>query len=127
MHEMGIMQGILDAAVEAAEGAGRPRISDIYLTIGELTEIQVFALDFAFEALAPGTIAEGAALHVTTLSPRSRCSDCGDEFEHDRFTMLCPVCGSFDSVLLQGRELQIDQIEAPDPDEDDAAATPSEG
>ena len=124
---MGIMQGILDAAVEAAEGAGRTQITDIYLTIGELTEIQTFALDFAFEALAPGTIAEGAHMHITMLAPRSRCADCGAQFEHDRFQMLCPECNSFDIELLQGRELQIDQIEAPDPAGDDSDASTSEG
>jgi hypothetical protein len=46
------------------------------------------------------------------LSPRSRCLDCDAEFDHDRFTMLCPRCGSIHLKLLQGRELQIDALEA---------------
>ena len=45
---MGITQGILAASFEAAENAGAHKITEIRITIGELTEIQTFALDFAF-------------------------------------------------------------------------------
>lgn len=112
MHEMGIMQGILDASFEAARNAEKAKISLIKVTIGELTEIQASALDFAFEALSAGTMAEGAKLEQTYLEPKSACHDCGYEYTHDHFTMTCPQCGSFDVRLLQGRELQIDAIEA---------------
>lgn len=114
MHEMGIMTGILEASVDAAEKAGKSRITEIHLTIGELTEIQEFALDFAFEALSRDTMADGGKLVITFLSPRSKCKMCQVEYDHDRFTMVCPECGSFDVELLQGREMQIDAIEADD-------------
>ena len=114
MHEMGITQGILEASFDAAEKAGATRITEIRITVGELTEIQEFALDFAFQALTPDTMAEGATLIVTTVTPSSRCRDCGLEYEHDRFQMLCPDCGSFNVEPLTGRELRIDSIEADD-------------
>lgn len=122
MHEMGITQGIIDAAVEAAEGAGASRITRIDVRVGELTEIVETALHFAFDALAPGTLAEGAVLDVTMVTPRSHCRDCGIDFEHDRFQMLCPECGSFLVTPLAGRELQIDSIETEDAPTADAVA-----
>lgn len=112
MHEMGITQGILASSFEAAEKAGATRITEIRISVGELTEVVEFALQFAFEALTPETIAEGAILTVTHVGARSRCNACGVEYDHDRFEMVCPECGSFDVKLLQGRELQIDSIEA---------------
>jgi len=111
---MGITQGILAASFDAAEKAGATRITEIRITVGELTEIQEFALDFAFQALTPDTMAEGATLVVTTVAPSSRCRVCDLEYDHDRFEMLCPVCGSFDVEPLTGRELQIDSISADD-------------
>ena len=129
MHEMGITQGILEASFDAAEKAGATRITEIRITVGELTEIQEFALDFAFQALTPDTMAEGATLVVTTVTPSSRCRDCGLEYEHDRFQMLCPDCGSFNVEPLTGRELRIDSIEADDGSDvladDDSAASSS--
>lgn len=116
MHEMGITQGILGTAFDAAKDAGATRITEIRISVGDLTEIVDFALQFAFESLTPGTMAEGATLVVQHVVPKSRCETCGAEYEHDRFEMVCPECGSMAVTLLQGRELQIDSIETPDED-----------
>jgi len=114
---MGITQGILASSIEAAEEAGATRITEIRISVGELTEIVEFALQFAFEALTPGTLAEGATLVVNHVGARSHCNDCGLDYDHDRFQMVCPNCDSLNVQLLQGRELRIDSIEAEDPDE----------
>jgi len=119
---MGITQGILSSAFEAAENAGAERITEIRISVGEMTEVVEFALQFAFESLTPGTMAEGATLTVTQIPARSHCNSCGADYGHDRFQMVCPVCESLDVNLLQGRELRIDSIEAQDADEVAAAA-----
>lgn len=127
MHEMGVTAGIIEAAVDAAEQAGATRITRIELTVGEFTEVVEEALRFAFDALAPGTLAEGAELAVNMVSALSRCSDCGVEFSHERFEMTCPECGSIDLEALRGRELQIDSIEVDDGlSEDEADVTAEE-
>lgn len=125
MHEMGITQGILSASFEAARNAEADSISEIRVSVGELTEIQEFALQFAFEALTPGTMAEGATLVVTHISATSRCNDCGVEYAHDRFQMLCPECGTFNVTPLTGREMRIDSIETPDPPDTTSAGSAS--
>jgi hydrogenase nickel incorporation protein HypA/HybF len=112
MHEMGITQGILAASFDAAQEAGATSISEIRISVGELTEIQEFALQFAFEAMTPGTMAEGATLVVEHIPATSRCRDCDVVYQHDRFQMLCPTCGTFNVEPLTGRELRIDSIEA---------------
>jgi hydrogenase nickel incorporation protein HypA/HybF len=119
---MGITQGILDSSFQAARDAGATQITEIRISVGELTEVVDFALQFAFEALTPGTMAEGATLVVTHVGAQSHCNECDTDFEHDRFEMLCPNCESFDVTLLHGRELQIDSIETADDDDGPAAA-----
>ncbi len=114
MHEMGIAQGILDAAVDAANDDGGRPITEIHVSVGELTMIVEFALRFAFDSLREGTLAEGAELVVNAVPARSRCDECGHEYTHDRFQMLCPACGSLAVTLLAGKELQIDYIETED-------------
>lgn len=110
------MNGILQASFDAAKNAGATKITDIRITIGELSEVQEVSLEFAFEALTPDTMAEGATLSITKLPARSRCLKCGAEYEHDRFQMACPECGDYHTELLQGRELRIDSIETEDDD-----------
>ena len=50
-------------------------------------------------------------------APRWICLECGHEFEHDLYNRFCPVCDSFATELLAGRELQIDSIEVDLPEE----------
>ena len=111
MHEMGITSGILASAVEAAETEGATRINSVTVSIGDLTEIVEDALQFAWEALTPGTMAEGSKLIVVHVSPKSRCVQCGIEFEHDKWDMTCPECESFLIEQIAGRELRIDSID----------------
>lgn len=129
MHEMGITQGILAASFDAAEEAGCSRITEIRVSVGEMTEVVDFALQFAFEALTPGTMAEGATLVITPVPARSKCRECGLEYDHDRFQMICPECNALNVELLQGRELLIEGIECdegePGITEESATASPT--
>jgi len=112
VHELGIASGILTSAVEAAEGAGAVRINTVDVSVGVLTEVMEDALQFAWEALRAGTMAEDATLRVTILGADSRCADCGHEFAHGRFDgAKCPACGSYLVQLVHGRELKIDSID----------------
>ena len=116
MHELGLMTGIMSSVQEAANQAGASAVTDITISVGEMTEAIPDALQFAFEALREGTICENAQLHIAMIAPHSRCLECGAEYEHDRFHMLCPECGSFATELIAGREMRIDSIEVDIPD-----------
>ena len=116
MHEMSIVSGVLDAVTQSAKEAGAEKVLAITLRIGDMTEVIDEALSFAFEALTEGTMCEGAKLDVIKVAPRSLCFECGEEFDHDRFHRVCPQCGSYETHLLQGRELSIESIEVELPD-----------
>ncbi len=120
MHELGIMTGVLDAVETSAKQAGATRVLKVSLSVGEMTEAIEDALRFAFEALSEQqehALCADAELEITMIRPRSRCLECGAEYEHDRFHMLCLECGSFATELVAGRELQIDSIEVDIPDD----------
>lgn len=64
MHEAGLMQAALESACEEARRAGAIRIRRIVLSVGSNAGVVDEALQFAFEALSPGTFADGAALVI---------------------------------------------------------------
>ena len=111
MHELGLMQSVLAAVEESATAAGATRVLEVRICVGEMTEAVVEALEFAFEALSSGTLCEGAKLEASYIKPHSRCRVCGNEYDHDRYHISCPACGSFNVELLAGRDLYIDSIE----------------
>ena len=129
MHELGIMTGVLDAVQTSARQAGADRVLKVSLSVGEMTEAIEDALRFAFEALSEQqeyALCAGAELDIAMVRPRSRCLECGAEYDHDRFHMLCPECGSFATELVAGRELQIDSIEVDIPDDEEEGAVAAE-
>lgn len=111
MHEMSIMESVFDNAYEACKSSGYTTITRIELTFGEMTEISEDSLRFAFDALKEGGPAADAELAINVLAPRSQCLECGAEYDHDRFSVKCPECGSVITKLLQGREMRIDAVE----------------
>ena len=99
MHEVGIVNGILDTVIRAARGAGASRAVLVTLRIGDMTEVV------------------RCELAVEEVHPQSECLDCGEVFEHDRFHCRCPQCGGANVRLLHGRELDIASIEIETPDD----------
>jgi hydrogenase nickel incorporation protein HypA/HybF len=114
MHEFGLMQSVLESVESTALEAGAQRVSAIRLVVGEMSEVLAEAMEFALEALGPGTLSEGATLEIRFVRPRSVCQVCGHEFEHDRYHWGCPLCDSLATKLVAGRELYIDSIEIED-------------
>lgn len=112
MHEIGIVNGILKTVIDTAREAGASRVVSVKLRIGDMCEVVPESLDFAWEVFREDDPLTGESeLEVEDAHPRSRCLACGDEFDHDRFHLRCPVCGSPQTRLLQGRELDIVSME----------------
>lgn len=111
MHEMGVCDGILTAAIDAAKANGATRINSIDVTIGELMQIVEDSLQFAFEVLRENTMAADAVLNVTIVPAEARCVECGTVFERDLYDVKCPRCGSYLGELVHGREFAIDSID----------------
>jgi hydrogenase nickel incorporation protein HypA/HybF len=116
MHEVGIMESALEAIRHQAVKHGATRVSRIVLRIGALAGVDPDALRFAYEALAPSSIAAGAELEIESVPARARCAACGTEFGVDRgFIFRCPQCGEYSGDIRAGRELGIARLEFPSP------------
>ena len=119
MHEYSIVEGVLDSVITAAEKAGADRIVCVRLRVGDMTEVVQESLDFMWGICCEqrGPMVEGCRLEVEYVYPRSACLKCGHEFEHDRFHLKCPECGSASTMLLSGRELEIASMDVDIPDD----------
>lgn len=119
MHEYSIVEGVLDSVIPAAEKAGADRIVCVRLRVGDMTEVVQESLDFMWGICCEqrGPMVEGCRLEVEYVYPRSACLKCGYEFEHDRFHLKCPECGSASTMLLSGRELEIASMDVDIPDD----------
>lgn len=118
MHELGLVSGILETVGKTAREAAASRVVSVSLRIGDMAEVNPETMAFAWDVLREDDpLCCEATMEVAYVHPGSVCLDCGEEFEHDRFHMRCPVCGSADTVLVAGREMDIVSIEIETPDE----------
>lgn len=111
MHEMAIMQSILDIAEGEARKHGSKRINRIKLKIGEFRGVVKDALEFSFDVLRVNTPAENAELEIETVPIRAECPNCSDvDISINDFTMICPNCGAILSIT-SGREMEIEYLD----------------
>lgn len=111
MHEVSLMQRVIEIAEEAAHQNEATRIHRLGLKIGPLLGVVPEALEFAFDVVTRGTMAEAAKLEVEYLPLRADCLNCKHPFEPPGFDLSCPNCGSLQTQVQGGREMQLTTLE----------------
>lgn len=111
MHELSITQSILEIALRHAKQAQANQISDLYLVIGQFSSIVDDSVQFYWDMISEGTIAEGAKLHFERIPARLACRSCGTEYSLDsRELTACPQCDSIQIDILAGKEFRLESI-----------------
>lgn len=111
MHEISIVESLIDIVKSVAEENKLKKIEKLHLCIGDMRQIVPEALLFAFEIVGKGTVAEGATVEITHIPASGRCESCNSAFAVEEFCFICPVCSSGNVSVVQGKELYIDSLE----------------
>ena len=115
MHELPVTQGILQTALDASERNGARPIISIQLVIGELSSIVDDSVQFYFEQLSRGTLAENAVLQFRREPTNAYCFDCGQTFSVCApLPSECPHCGGVHLRAEGSRDFYIESIEVED-------------
>lgn len=108
MHELGMCEAVLDTVERRAAGRAVRRVR---LRIGVLHRVVPESLDQAFELVAAGTVADGAAVDLVTVPVHLTCRDCGHEEDLDDMATSCSACGGVRIVLDGGDELTLESLQ----------------
>ena len=111
MHELSITQSILSIALEQAKGVQANKISQINLTIGELSGIVDECVQFYFDLLSKDTVAAEASLSFRRPPTKLRCRNCATIFLPDNLAWVCPNCHEQKIEIVSGRECYVESIE----------------
>jgi len=111
MHELGVIQSMLDIVIEQSRAAQVKKIARINLVIGEMSSIVDDCLQFYFDFLSKDTIAGGASLSFQRVPTQFRCHDCGTVFAPQDSHWSCPNCQQWRVEVVAGQEFYVDSIE----------------
>jgi hydrogenase nickel incorporation protein HypA/HybF len=111
MHEVGVMENALGIALKRAADEGAQHIHQLTMRVGPLSGVVAEALEFAFDVLSRGTIAEGATLQVERVPIVCYCPTCRVEFQSGDLFCECPRCHTPSGEVRQGRELELASLE----------------
>ena len=107
MHELSLAGGIVKLVEDAAARDRFTRVARLRLEAGALSGVEVRALRFALDAVAPGTCLEGAQIDIDEPPGTAWCLRCATSIEISSRTDACPRCGAPQIQPTGGTELRV--------------------
>ena len=113
MHELGIVFHIIRSVEKVAAENDLEKVSAVVLELGEVSGVVPDYLTDCWRwAAAKSETVSGAEMRIETLPAVTRCGGCGADYPTVAHGRTCPRCGSGDTWLLTGNEVNIKEIEA---------------
>ena len=114
MHELGIVFYIIRDVKKAAQENGVRHVSAVVMNIGEVsTIIPDYLTDCWRWAADKESLLAGSELRINMIPAVTHCDACGKDYPTVAHGKTCPHCGSGQTWLLRGNEVEIKEIEVP--------------
>ena len=110
MHEASLVESILKIAQDVAAENQAEKISAIGLKLGDMSGVEIDALNFSFDVMKKNTIAENATLKINRVPIQAQCNKCGKIFTVEHYNFFCPECEGI-LILKSGRELLVEFVD----------------
>ncbi|MBQ9648420.1 MAG: hydrogenase maturation nickel metallochaperone HypA [Oscillospiraceae bacterium] len=118
MHELGLVNYVVKQVGKIAEENQVKRITSVTLEFGEVSGIVTsYLYDYWKWYTKKFPMFDGAELRCETIPAITWCDDCKQTYPTVKYGKTCPHCGSGNTWLQQGNEMNIKQIEVEDLEE----------
>jgi len=111
MHELPVTKSILNICEEEVKKHGMEKVLAVNIRVGELTGLVPSGIEYYFDIIAKGTVAQGAKINIKKIPINIECKDCGESFECKKGIYNCINCSSHNIKITGGREFLIDTLE----------------
>ena len=111
MHEIGLMQQMVEIALERAASTGTQRVERVTVRVGAESGVVPEVITFAFDVATRGTIAEGAELRIEEVPLVCFCRACDLEFVPADALHECPHCRRIGAEVRRGHEFELASLE----------------
>ena len=128
MHEWALAEAVITSATQIAAKEGLKEVTEVTVKVGELQQIELDILRFAFQQLRPASF-KNAKFRITHAKTKLNCRVCGNTWlfksqkldentaeaihfipEVAHIYIKCPKCGSPDFKISKGRGIWLKNI-----------------
>ncbi len=111
MHEVSLIENVIALVEDERAKQAFCRVNLIRLKLGALGHAEPDALRFCFDAVATGTIAQGARLEIEIVPGEGWCADCRSSVPLDQRFGACPMCAGGRVQMTGGDALRLAELE----------------
>lgn len=113
MHELSIVSNIADTLYDFFKDHPVQKVYSVTLCVGDVSGVVPSYLTDAWGwFMKEDEILKDSVLKIESIPAVTTCLDCKKEYDTIRHAKICPYCKSENTVLKQGNELYIKEIEA---------------
>lgn len=113
MHELGIVFSILDRLEDVAKENNLSHIRRVTLELGEVSTVIPEYVTPCFDwAVKKRPLFGDTSLEIETIHAVTVCNNCHKTYDTVPNGITCPFCGSRETELVTGNEINIKEIEA---------------
>ncbi len=110
MHEISLLESVLDTLETQAKQQGFQRVKQVVLEIGALSCVEADALRFGFDVVMKNSLAEHAELVIINVTGQGVCPNCQQSVLLETLHDPCHHCGSFGVKVVQGQAMRIKEL-----------------
>ncbi|OQY47888.1 MAG: hydrogenase maturation nickel metallochaperone HypA [Anaerolineaceae bacterium 4572_78] len=112
MHELSITENLLEITLRHAQVADVKKVTQLNLVMGQMASIVDDSVQFYWDIIAKGTIAQDAILKFERIPATFHCLDCDTKFTlTNQADFSCPHCQSTCVQVIGGDEFRLDSID----------------
>ena len=111
MHEIGIVRSMCRTVADYARENGVAHVDEIVCEVGELSLVIPEYVEELYPPVSEDVPeVRGAKLILEIVPGLAECDDCDEIFNVVANEGYCPNCGSFNKMVLSGRDFNIKEI-----------------
>ncbi|HJY62862.1 MAG TPA: hydrogenase maturation nickel metallochaperone HypA [Ignavibacteria bacterium] len=119
MHELSLARDIADIVYQNVPSTELNHVKFVVVKIGEFSGVVVDSLKFSYEAIVSETELKNSGLEIIYIPFRLKCNSCGKTSYNEFGMMICEECGSGNTEIISGNELQVVEVKLNSPCEQD--------
>lgn len=114
MHEIGIVRSMCKTVLDYARENNVDTISEIVCQVGELSLVVPEYLEEIYPIVVADTELKDTKLVLEIIPGLAECEECDEIFNVIEHEGYCPNCGSFEKLVLSGKDFLIKEIHIPE-------------